>query len=195
MLPSTPRNIEKRMEILAASRILLRQKNLEDIRMEDIAQIAGRTRKTLYAHFRSRDDVLVQLSARGLDQLWRRQMIAMRTASTGLEQIRAWGEACASFARYKPRYLRLQVYLDARGIDREKISPNAYKKFDTQNRRVATALRDAFHLGLQDGSLRPDLDVETNLAAYTVGLRSILSTNPKQLYRQFLDTFLRGLAR
>ena len=170
--------------------------------MEDIARIAGRTRKTLYTHFRSRDDVLVQLSTRGSEQLWRRQMIAMQTTSTGLERIRAWGEACASFARYKPYYLRLQIHLDSRRIDRESISPIAFKRFDNQNRQVVAALRDAFHLGLHDSSLCPDLDVESNLAAYAYGLRSVLSTSytfieidRDQLCRQFLDTFLRGLAR
>ena len=206
MVRSTPRNREKRIEFLETARILLQRKDPETIRMEDVAAAAGRTRKTLYAHFLGRDDLLIQLFIQALEQRWKRQLRAMAKEESGLAKIRSWGESFMDFAKSKPRYLRLQAYLDFHGIDPLRITPRAFDEFDRLNRKVVTLLREAYRLGLQDGSLRQDLDVECGIAGYVYGLRCVLNRalfsqytliefDPDRLCRQFIDTFMRGIAR
>jgi AcrR family transcriptional regulator len=58
--------------------------------MEDIARAASYTRRTLYAYFRSRDEILLTLFTRALATRWEVQAAAMVGASTGLEKLLVW---------------------------------------------------------------------------------------------------------
>ena len=52
--------------IVDSARRLIFERGLEAASMDDIARAAGYTRRTLYAYFRSRDDVCLQVFLAGL---------------------------------------------------------------------------------------------------------------------------------
>ena len=61
------KNIRKK--IMDAAGILLLEKKKYDFRMEDIAETAGITKKTIYNHFKSRDELLTSAAGRKIQQL------------------------------------------------------------------------------------------------------------------------------
>jgi AcrR family transcriptional regulator len=194
----------RRRYILEAARGIIRERGIEETRMEDVARAAEYTRRTLYAYFRSRDDVCLAVTLDGLATRCAFQEDAMAAADTGLGKVLAWGEAFAAFATEQPHELRLQVYWDFRGIERERISDEVFAAFEAQNERFAADLREAFRLGIADGSLRGDLEPDLCISQYVHTLRIVLNKalfpgyafapiDAAEYVRHYLDLFVRAI--
>jgi len=203
----TRREIERRTRrrfILDAARGLLAAKGIENTSMDDIAEAADYTRRTLYTYFESRDEILLSLFIEDLSVRWIAQKEAIAEASTGLERIIAWGESFYNYARQNPHAMLLQVYWDFRGIDRRRISDRVFEEFESVNNDLAHGLRDIFRRGVKDGSLRPDLEIDLCISQYIYTLRSVLnraisptysfaSFDPDIYVTHYLDLFSRAV--
>jgi AcrR family transcriptional regulator len=194
----------RRGSILGAARRLLVKKGIENTSMEDIADAVDYTRRTLYAYFKSRDEILLGIFAEDLADRRQRQNAAMAEAGTGLEMILAWGKSFHEYARENPHSLRLQIYWDYRGIDRRRIGRSAFKEFGSVNSGLAADLREAFRAGVSDGSLRPGLEIDLCISQYIYSLRAILNRALFDTYsfarfdsdryvRHYLDLFSRAV--
>lgn len=194
----------RRRFILDAARVLLASKGLENTSMDDIAASSEYTRRTLYAYFESRDEILLSIFVEDLASRWAVQKEAIAIARNGLERIVAWGESLYSYARQNPQAMLLQVYWDFRGIDHRRISERVFKEFETVNNELAQGLRDIFREGVKDGSLRPDLRIDLCISQYIYTLRSVLNRalSPAYTFAEFeadeyvthyLDLFSRAI--
>jgi AcrR family transcriptional regulator len=190
--------------ILTAARTIFRERGFEETTMEDIARAANYTRRTLYAYFQSREEICLLVFLEGLRLRWACQREAMAREATGLDQIRAWGEALGAYYREHPHHLRLQSYWDYKGIDQGRIRSQVFDEFRSVNEEIVAGLRAAFAAGERDGSLRPGLSVDLTIGHYALTLRSVLnkllfpgySFAPAEVepsYRYFLNLFLRAL--
>ncbi|UCG63206.1 MAG: TetR/AcrR family transcriptional regulator [Candidatus Zixiibacteriota bacterium] len=194
----------RRDYILAAARRLFATKGADNTSMEDIAREADYTRRTLYSYFESRDEVCVMVLTDDLKVRWETQQKAIAHASTGLDKIINWGTSFYDFARANSHSMRLQYYMDFKGIDPRRISKGIFKAFEKINNELAEGLREIFHLGIRDGSLRPDLNIDMSISQYLYTLRSILnralspsysfaSFDPDEYVKHYLDLFIRGI--
>lgn len=194
----------RRRAILDAARRLLIKKGIENTSMEDIAAAADYTRRTLYAYYKSRDEILLGIFTEDLAERRDGQRRAMAEAGTGLEMILVWGKSFYEYARENPHSLHLQIYWDYRGIDRRRIGRRAFREFETVNSGLAADLRDAFQAGISDGSLRPGLDIDLCISQYIYSLRAVLNRALSPTYsfaafesdayvRHYLDLFGRGV--
>lgn len=194
----------RRRFILDAARGLLASKGIESTSMDDIAAAADYTRRTLYAYFESRDEILLSIFIEDLASRWAVQKEAIAFARTGLERIVAWGESLYSYARQNPQAMLLQIYWDFRGIDHRRISERVFREFETVNNELAQGLRDIFRKGVKDGSLRPDLNIDLCISQYIYTLRSILNRalspaysfakfEPDEYLAHYLDLFSRSI--
>ena len=190
--------------ILKAARQLFDKKGIENTSMEDIASAAEYTRRTLYAYFKSRDEVSLSILIEDLLTRWDEQKKALTGANTGLEKIIKWAESLYSFTLRSPHSIRLQLYWDFRGIDREQISDETFAAFKTINKELAEGLREIFHLGVRDGSLRSDLPVDLAISQFLYSYRSILNRalsssysfaffDPDEYVKYYLETFVRNI--
>jgi len=194
----------RRRIVLDAARGLLIKKGIEGTSMEDIAAAVDYTRRTLYAYFKSRDELLLGIFAEDLADRRKKQRRATADACTGLETIIAWGRSFYEYARENPHSLLLQIYWDYRGIDRRRIGRSAFKEFETVNDGLVADLREAFRAGVSDRSLRPDLDIDLCISQYIYSLRAILnralsgkysfaSFDSDRYVRHYLDLFSRAV--
>jgi len=193
-----------RARSLAAARDLFFRQGFEESSMEAIARAAGYTRRTLYAHFRSREEICLIVFMEGLKARWERQRARMAAAGTGLQEVRAWGEGLHAFAREHPSDLRLQSFWDYRGIDRSAIRPSVFRRFRLLNEEIVAGLRAAFERGKADGTVRSDLPVDLTINQYALTLRAVLnkalfpgySFSPVEAdiaATHFLDLFVRSI--
>ena len=193
-----------RARILAAARDLFFRQGFEDSSMEASARAAGYTRRTLYAHFQSREGICLVVFTDGLKVRWERQRAHMAMAGTGLGQVRAWGEGLYAFAREHPNDLRLQSFWDYRGIDRGAIRPSVFRRFRLLNEEIVAGLRAAFERGQADGTVRPDLPIDLTINHYALTFRAVLnkalfpgySFSPVEAdvaAAHFLDLFVRSI--
>ncbi|MCP4545191.1 MAG: TetR/AcrR family transcriptional regulator [bacterium] len=194
----------RKQYILDAARLLFAAKGLDDVRMEEIAAAADYTRRTLYSYFRSRDEICLLIHIEDNTRRWALQQEAMRGAVAGLAKIGIWAETLFTFARENPQALQLQAYWDYCGIDRSKIGDETFGKYEGLNDELAAGLRTIFNLGIADGSLRPDLQVDMCISQFLYTLRSVirraLSTTysfaefiPEVYLRHYLDLFGRSI--
>jgi AcrR family transcriptional regulator len=165
----------RRDHILEAARRVVAERGVEATRMEDIARAAAYTRRTLYAYFRSRDEVLLTLHTLALATRWEAQKRAMASVATGLEKVLVWGRTFFTHSLERPLDLRLQLYWDFQGVDRASLAASVFDAFREVNEAVASGLREVFELGKRDGSLRPDLVVDMCISQFIYSLRAVLN--------------------
>jgi TetR/AcrR family transcriptional regulator len=194
----------RRRFILEAARRTFASKGVEETSMDDIAREAEYTRRTLYGYFRSRDEIYMSIFLEDLAVRREMQLAAVAQAQTGLEKIRAWGETFYRYARENPHAMRLQLYWDFRGIDERTISPAIFARFEEINRNLADDLRGMFRRGVDDASLRPDIDADMCISQYLYTLRTILNRAISPGYSfagfdadsyvsHYLDLFIRAI--
>lgn len=190
--------------ILDAARRLFDQKGIEATNMDDIAAAADYTRRTLYAYFRSRDEICLALFIEDQSARWLEQKQELAKVDDGLQKIIRWGESLYSFTCRNPHSIRLQLYWDLKGIDRSLISDDVFAEFEKLNNELAEGLREIFHLGVSDGSLRPELNVDMTISQFLYSLRSIINRAISSTYsfayfdadayvKGYLELFARGI--
>ena len=197
------RNARKKF-ILSAARRLFGEKDIEHTTMDDIAQAADYTRRTLYAYFKSRDEICLSIFIEDLESRWEEQKRDLVEAQTGLDKIIAWAETLYSFTLRYPLSLHMQLYWDFRGIDRQVIGEEIFASFEAINNELAKGLREIFHLGVNDGTLRPNLKVDAAISQFLYSFRAVLNRalsptysfayfEPDEYIGSFLDIFVRGI--
>jgi AcrR family transcriptional regulator len=194
----------RRRFIIDAARRLIASGGIEGITMDEIAAAAGYTRRTMYAYFRSRDEILMRIFTEDLRARWNMQQAAIESAGTGLDKIDVWGRSFYAHAKENPHSLRLQLYWDFRGVDRKRVGKETFADFESINEEMAGGLRAIFELATAEGSLRPGLRTDLCISQYIYSLRAILnratstsysfaSFEPDDYVEHFLDLFIRGI--
>jgi AcrR family transcriptional regulator len=184
--------------------IHLAQKGIESTNMDDIAAAAEYTRRTLYAYFKSRDDICLRVHLEDMTRRWELQKQALDGIEGGLARIGAWAERLYAFWRENPHSMRMEQYWDFHGVERDRISADVFSRFETLNDELADGLREMFHVGIEDGSLRPDLPVDVCISQFVYSLRAVLGRalspsysfadiDPDQYVRHYLDLFQRSV--
>jgi TetR/AcrR family transcriptional regulator len=196
----------RRNFILDAARRIFAKKGVEETSMDDIAGEAEYTRRTLYAYFRSRDEICVSIFLEDMEARRDLQQAAVAKAGNGLERIRVWGQTFYEYARQNPHAMRLQLYWDFRGIDESRISRDIFSRFEAINYKLAEDLRDMFRQGVADGSLRPEINADMCISQYLYTLRAVLNRAISPSYsfasfdadsyvQHYLDLFSRAIRR
>ena len=194
----------RRRFILDAARALFEEKGVENTRMDDIAVAADYTRRTLYAYFKSRDDICLHVHLEDVAQRWERQKQALAGVEGGLARIEVWAETLYAFWREYPHSMRMEQYWDFHGIERDRISADTFRRFEALNDELAAGLRDIFRGGIEDGSLRHDLSVDVCISQFLYSLRAVLGRalsssysfadiDPDEYVRHHLDLYRRGV--
>ncbi|MCP3919134.1 MAG: helix-turn-helix transcriptional regulator [bacterium] len=196
----------RRKFILDAARALHDGKGVTNTSMDDLAAAAGYTRRTLYAYFTSRDDLLLHLHEEDLAQRWESQQEALMGVEGGLARIRVWAQALHAFWKGNSRAMELERYWDFHTLDRDRFSAEVFESFEALNRELADGLRLIFAGGIEDGSLRPDLKVDVCISQFLYSLRAILGRalssaysysftdiDPDAYVAHFLDLYLRSV--
>ncbi len=195
----------RRKFILQTTRVLLAREEIETLTMDRIAAAAGYTRRTIYAYFSSRDEILLMLLKEDWAERWQQQQEAIHHAATGLDKIVVWAEVLYAYSREHRHATRLQAYWDYRGIHPERVGKQAFTEFETLNNELARGLRTIFRLGVRDGSLRSDLKVDLSISQFLCTLRSVINRalsgtysfagfDPDTYFRHYLDLFKRSIA-
>jgi AcrR family transcriptional regulator len=161
--------------VVDATRRLCTARGLDNTRMEDIAAAVDYTRRTLYAYFKSRDDILLLMVTDDLRVRWAEQKAALAVVTTGLEKFEVWGKTLYDYSKRNPCSIRLQYYWDYRGMDEDKVSREAFVDFKDINEQLAEGLRDIFRLGIADGTMRPDLEVDMTISHFLYSYRAVLN--------------------
>lgn len=167
--------------------------------MDEVAEEAQFSKGLLYKYFQNKDDLLAAVSLRA--HLLLRSMFAEAVGSgTGRQQISAIGHAYIAFAREHPLYFEALV---TQATAPETDDPDSYSAAcERAADEVLQIVHDVISRGVQDGSIRPDLDPRETAFLLWGALHGLvtMATFKKVLQRYdqdpqaFLDHALRFLA-
>jgi AcrR family transcriptional regulator len=136
----------RRMEIIDAAEEIFFAKGFEETTVEDIAARAELSKGTIYIYFEGKEDLHDAVVERGMNILSGMFREAVDSEKTGLLKTRAIGEAYMKFYREQKRYF------------------DALMRFETHEREAIAGddplllVVDALKAGIEDGSIRYDID-------------------------------------
>jgi AcrR family transcriptional regulator len=140
--------------------------------MSDIADRARLSRSLLYVYFEDMDDIFFAVTLRGFRALRRAFDRAVQQHDAGLLKIRAVGEAYIRFAQDERVYFELVAQFEARS-PADVPEGSYFAQCIAESDRVMRTMTDAIQAGIDDGSIREDLDPTRTaviLWGYTHGL-------------------------
>jgi len=178
---------ERRRTIIDAAETALRNKGREDMTMGDIAEEARLSRSLLYVYFEDMDDIVLAVTLRGLQSMRERFEAAVTEHEMGRKQIRAVGDAYVRFAQEEPTYFDLVAQFESRSADPDD-APQRVQQCLAESDRVMTAMTKAIEQGIEDGSIRSELDpTQTAITLWgcTHGLIQLAANKGRSLERQY----------
>jgi AcrR family transcriptional regulator len=173
----------------AAERIFFSQ-GMENATMDDVAEEAELSKGTLYIYFKSKEDLYLAITKRGLDILTKMFEKASSKATIGLEKIYTIGQAYRDFSKKHTDYFQAMAYFDLRVKEISDESPNAKASID-QGEKVLTICAEAIRCGIEDGSIRADIDPEKAaivLWGQTNGILQLILNKEKHM-KEMLKAF------
>lgn len=193
--------IKRNNQIVDAAEVVIFSKGIHKATMEDIAKQAELGKGTLYGYYKSKADILLAINERALRKLGEMFAEASGESDTGAQKVKAIGKAYIRFAYEYPEYYSFISFFEAGNmeVDAEESAKNAY--------RANCELVDAIKCGVQDGSIRSDLNPEAVskcLWAMCTGIVQLVhvkgemiekrqNIQAKEIFKHFFDIVDQGL--
>lgn len=137
---------QRRNDIIDASERVFFSKGYDNATMDDVAENAELSKGTLYLYFNSKEDIYHAIMFRGLVILREKFEEAASRQERGIDRVRAIGEAYIAFNHEHLDYFKALLYYETERSD----------SFTEQN--PLEILIEALQRGINDGSIRPELD-------------------------------------
>lgn len=197
----------RRNEIIDAAEDVFFSKGVGAATMDDVAQVAELSKGTLYLYFPSKEDLYHAIALRGLQILHDRFKAIIAEGGTGLEQMNRLGRSYFEFYKTYPKYFEAMLFHEHADIDVEEAGPTTLLCLQ-EGFCVHGLMAEVIETGIQDGSLRPDLDpVQTSIVLWgtATGLIQIITTrhdvltelglDQDNLYAYYTETMWRALEK
>ncbi len=181
---------QRRQAIIDAAEKVFFSKGLDAATMDEVAEESELSKGTLYLYFENKEELYFAVTKRGLDILTDMFEKAVKKAKLGIDKVHEIGKAFYGFSKKHPDYFRAMIYFDIQITDLDEAGSNA-QACEKQGEVVLGYCVDALQKGIEDGSVRSDIDplkVAVILWGQTAGLIQLVSLKGKH-FRQIHDTF------
>jgi TetR/AcrR family transcriptional regulator len=157
----------RREEILSAAEKVFFEKGLGASTMDEVAEAAELSKGTLYLYYRSKEELYLGVTLRGMEVLYQ---LIKRAVSTGEDPIRLlqnMGEAYYRFFRDYRQYFRMFYFFESPDFQQH-ISPPMLEQFNIADRQAWDLVIEVIKKGKADGLLHGDLDpLETGIMLWS----------------------------
>ena len=142
--------------ILSAASRLFTEKGFSASRIDDISAMSGYSRRTIYAYFESKEDILDHITVKGLSAL----LGDIRSAAASNRDITGrWLDICGAMLRYKAKYPTSDRAVEASSPDKltkKELSP-ARKEILRLGSEINDLLAGFIRDGISSGEVRPGI--------------------------------------
>ncbi|MFA6672250.1 TetR/AcrR family transcriptional regulator [Methanoculleus sp. UBA430] len=188
---------QRKAEIIDAAERLFFARSYEDVSMDDIAHEVELNKATIYLYFKNKEALFATIVLRGVRILTERYTECMEREVPGIVKVVLMGQAYYRFSQEYPDYLRLIHFYGSERFSRENpYAAEIGKGYGTCRRILADAIRE----GIDDGTIRPDLDPFLTSMYLMISFMGILSLENRWKlvieaegfsYEQFASEFFR----
>ncbi|WP_067051059.1 TetR/AcrR family transcriptional regulator [Methanofollis ethanolicus] len=146
---------QRKTAIIDAAERLFFSRRYEDVSMDDIAREVELNKATIYLYFKNKETLFATIVLRGVEILKEKYLACMGTPAPGIVKVALMGQAYYRFSQEYPEYLRLIHFYGSERFSGENPYTAEIGKGYGTCRRI---LRDAVQKGIDDGTIRDDLD-------------------------------------
>lgn len=191
---------QRKTDIIDAAERLFFSRRYEEVSMDDIARAVELNKATLYLYVESKEALFATIVLRGVRIMEEQFLTCMEQQVTGIAKVALMGRAYSRFSEEYPEYLRLiHFYGSARFSGENPYTAEIGKGYGT----CRAILQEAIREGIDDGTIRADLDPFLASMYCMISFMGILSLEHKWTLvienegfsrGQFTDAFFRFIA-
>lgn len=199
---------QRRKTIIDAAESVFFSKGFDNSSMDDVAKEAELSKGTLYLYFHSKEDLYAAIISRGAKIMNRLFTEAVSSEKCGLEKVRDIGEAFIKFFNEHSDYHDALMFDQAKYTDIECGCKNEEVALEIKQ-ESNKILSEAIVEGMQDGSIRDDIDpiiMTMILWGQTMGmlqlvknkgnlLNKVFNVSPEKLISEHMDMARRYLTK
>ena len=188
---------QRKTEIIDAAERLFFSRGYEDVSMDDIAREVDLNKATIYLYFTNKEALFATIVLRGVRILEEKYRECREKQVSGIVKVVLMGQAYYQFSREYPEYLRLIHFFGSERFSKENpYTAEIGKGYGT----CRIILQDAIRGGIDDGTIRADLDPFLTSMYLMISFMGILSVENKWKlviegegfsYGQFTSEFFR----
>lgn len=188
---------QRKTEIIEAAESLFFSRSYEDVSMDEIAREVELNKATIYLYFKNKETLFATIVLRGIEILKAKYMECMEKQVPGIVKVALMGQAYYQFSQEYPDYLRMIHFYGSERFSKENpCTAEIGKGYGT----CRLILRDAIQEGIDDGTIRADIDPFLTSMYLMISFMSILSMENKWKlvieaegfsYEQFASEFFR----
>jgi AcrR family transcriptional regulator len=167
---------QRRTEILDAAERLFFAKSYEEVSMDGIAREVELNKATIYLYFENKEALYAAIVLRGIAILKKKFTECREKHATGIVKVALMGQAYYRFAEEYPEYLRMIHFYGSERFSKENPCTAEIGEGYGSCRMV---LRDAVREGIEDGSIRSDIDPFLTSMYLMISFMGILSMEDK----------------
>ncbi len=150
------RNEQRYKYILDVAEKLFFLKNYDDVSMNDIAKEVGLNKATIYRYFKNKESLYFAIVMRGINIFNEIFKSKVKLGNTGLEKLEETGEAYFEFYKSYPDYHDAYLYSKSKRFEMKEI--DYASEIDSVVKGITKTICDAIQDGIDDGSMRKDLN-------------------------------------
>jgi AcrR family transcriptional regulator len=167
---------QRRTGILDAAERLFFSRSYEDVSMDEIAREVELNKATIYLYFQNKEALYATIVLRGIEILKGKYIECMEKQVPGIVKVVLMGQAYYRFSQEYPDYLRMIHFYGTERFSKENPCTAEIGKGYGVCRLF---LRDAIQEGIDDGTIRPDLDPFLTSMYVMISFINILSMEQK----------------
>jgi TetR/AcrR family transcriptional regulator len=150
---------QRHNDIIDAAEKVFFSRGLEHATMDNVAVEAELSKGTLYLYFKSKEELYLAIHLRGNRILKNMFETAVGRYKTGIEKVRAVGQAYLEFYKKYPDYFFAMIYYESRNFDYQDTESIAVQCMEL-GASTLEILIEAIEFGKQDGTIRSDIDAK-----------------------------------
>lgn len=167
---------QRKTEIIDAAERLFFTRGYEDVSMEEIARSVELNKATIYLYFENKETLFATIVLRGIGILKEKYTECMKKQVPGIVKVALMGQAYYQFSQEYPEYLRLIHFYGSERFSKENpCTAEIGKGYGT----CRLILRDAIREGIEDGTIRADIDPFLTSMYLMISFMGILSLENK----------------
>jgi AcrR family transcriptional regulator len=146
----------RREEIISAAEAVFFNKGLAGATMDEVAEAAELSKGTLYLYYKTKEDLYLAVTMKGLDIMHDLFEEAVSTGEPSIKRIANLGEAYFEFFDKHRKFFRMLYFFESPQFHSQ-VSPEMLQVCTENDRRIWDMVLDPIKSALAEGLLHPEL--------------------------------------
>lgn len=170
------KKLEKRKKIIDIAEKMVFSKGYEGTTMDEVAHSTHLAKGTLYLYFQSKEELYYAVVTRGLKLFVEKLKQALAKEKTGMLKVKAVVQVYFNFYKNHLDYFKILPCNQDREILPEMFPKNSktFEELSFYAAQIITLTFEVLQQGIQDGTIRKDIDVRKTLVIFSNTLTGVM---------------------